>query len=71
MERKEAIELVMKYDGKCAKKYIKEVCAIMDIKVGEFWRIVDRFVNKYLFEKGGKTGKYKRKYKIGEDYIIK
>jgi len=66
--RKEGIELVKKYDGKCGEKYIKEFCDYIDIKIGEFWRVVDGFVNKELFEKGADLGKWKPKFEVGVDY---
>ena len=70
MTREEAIELVKKYDGKCADKYIKQICEMMDITVNEFWKVVDRYVNKELFEKDNETGRYKPKFIVGEDFIL-
>ncbi|MBN3039641.1 MAG: N-acetyl sugar amidotransferase [Candidatus Omnitrophica bacterium] len=41
--RKEAIELVRKYDGKCAQRFIKQFCDLIDISIEEFWRVADSF----------------------------
>jgi hypothetical protein len=34
----------------------------------EFWKEADRWVNKKLFEKATSTGKWKPKFKVGEDF---
>jgi len=68
MTREEGIELVKKYDGKCGEGYIKEFCEYIDITVDEFWKVVDGFVNKKLFEKDQNTGKWKAKFKVGIDF---
>jgi len=41
--REEGIELVRKYDGKCAEKYILKFCNYIGISIEEFWRVVDKF----------------------------
>ena len=41
--RNEAIELVQKYDGKCAEHYIKKFCDYIGITVDEFWRVTEQF----------------------------
>ena len=51
MTRKEAIDIVNKYDGACSDYYIKIFCDYIDITQDEFWSIVDNHVNKNLFEK--------------------
>ena len=51
MTRKEAIDIVNKYDGACSDYYIKIFCDYIDITHDEFWSIVDNHVNKDLFEK--------------------
>ena len=43
MNKKEAIELVKKYDGKCSPKYIKKFCDYIEISIDEFWTIVEKF----------------------------
>ena len=69
--REQGIELVKKYDGKCTEKYIIGFCDYIEISIAEFWKVVDKFVNKDLFEKDDKTGRYKPKFIVGEDYIVK
>jgi len=43
MNKKEAIELVKKYDGKCSPKYIKKFCDYIEISIDEFWATVEKF----------------------------
>ena len=43
MSRNEAIELVLKYDGKCSNAYIQEFCDYIEITVDEFWSTVEKF----------------------------
>lgn len=65
ISREEAIWLVNEYDGKCGEKYIKEFCEYINITLEEFWKVVDTFVNKELFEKD-ENRKWIPKFKIGE-----
>ena len=65
LSREEAIKLVEKYDGKCDERYIREFCDYIDVTIEEFWRVVDRFVNKELFRKDPTTGKWKPLFKVG------
>ena len=41
--RDEAIELVRKYDGKCAKHYIVKFCDYLGITLDEFWNVANQF----------------------------
>lgn len=66
ISRKDAIWLVNEYDGKCGQKYIEEFCKYIDITLEEFWKVVDKHVNKELFEKD-ENGKWIPKFKIGEN----
>lgn len=43
MNRKDAVEYVKKYDGKCAEKYVKKLCDYMEITVEEFWNTSNKF----------------------------
>ena len=43
LSRKEAIELVKKYDGKCNETYIKQFCDYIGINLNEFWRVANSF----------------------------
>lgn len=65
--REDGIWLAEHYDGKCGDQYIKEFCDYVDISVDEFWRVVDGFVNKDLFYKDEKNGKWVKKFRVGEN----
>jgi N-acetyl sugar amidotransferase len=67
ISREEGIELVKKYDGKCGDKYVREWCKYIGISMAEFWRVADRWVNKKLFTKD-EWGRWKPKFKVGEDF---
>lgn len=43
ISKKEAIELVKKYDGKCSIKYIEEFCKYININLEEFWKVANSF----------------------------
>ena len=43
LNRKEAIELVLKYDGKCADHYINDFCNYIEISQEVFWKTVEKF----------------------------
>jgi len=43
ISKKEAIELVKKYDGKCSIDYIKKFCKYININLEEFWEIANSF----------------------------
>jgi N-acetyl sugar amidotransferase len=49
MTRNEAVELIWKYDGKCAKRYIDRLCTYLDIPVDEFWRVAESYRNPKLW----------------------
>lgn len=68
MTREEGIDLIKKYDGKCGDAYLEEFCKYIDIKLGEFWEVVDKHVNKKLFKKDDNTGKWIPKFEVGIDY---
>ena len=69
LSRDEAIKLVEQYDGKLDQHFIDEFCAYIGITVEEFWQVVDRFVNKKLFQKEPATGKWKPLFKVGYDFV--
>lgn len=66
LTREEAKWHVNEYDGLCGQKYIDAACKYLSITVDEFWEVVDRYVNKDLFEKI--DGKWVKKFTVGEDY---
>jgi len=43
LTRNEAIDLVRKYDGKCAEQYIKKFCDYIEITMAEFWSVAEQF----------------------------
>lgn len=43
INRDEAIDLVLKYDGKCSKEYISQFCNYINITIEEFWTTVEKF----------------------------
>ena len=43
LNRNTAIDLVLKYDGKCANHFIEKFCKYIEISQEEFWNIVERF----------------------------
>lgn len=57
---------VNEYDGKCGQAYIDTACKYLSITEEEFWEVVDRYVNRDLFEK--KDGKWVPRFTVGEDY---
>lgn len=69
LTRKEAIELVEAYDGKCATGYIESFCEFIEITKGEFWEFVsEKIVNRNLFEVQGKVqgiDSFVPKFKVG------
>jgi N-acetyl sugar amidotransferase len=46
MSRSEALELVKKYDGKCADIYVKKLCDHIGITVDDFWNTAEKFRGK-------------------------
>ncbi len=57
---------VNEYDGLCGEKYIEQACKYLSITKEEFWEVVDKYVNRDLFEKV--DGKWTKKFTVGEDY---
>jgi N-acetyl sugar amidotransferase len=57
---------VNEYDGLCGQQYIEKACKYLSITEEEFWEVVDRYVNRDLFEKV--NGKWTPKFTVGEDY---
>jgi len=68
ISRDEGIKLVEEYDGKCGDSYIEEFCEYIGISKEEFWKETDKWVNKKLFENDSSTGKWRPKFKVGEDF---
>lgn len=51
MSRQHGIELVKKYDGKCAKRYIEAFCNYIEISEEEFWTTVESYRSKEIWAK--------------------
>ena len=49
ISREQGIKIVKKYDGVCSKKYIKSFCKFIEISEKDFWKVVNKSVNKKLF----------------------
>ena len=62
--RKQGIDLVEKYDGKVADRYVKKFCDYIGIETEEFWMVVNSFVNTELFEYS--NSRWMPKFKVGE-----
>ena len=43
ISRKEAIDLVKMYDGKCSDEYIQKFCSYIGISQKEFWYVTEKF----------------------------
>jgi N-acetyl sugar amidotransferase len=64
LSRDEGIDLVERFDGNYDPSLVEKFCSFIDISLDEFWRVVDGYVNRELFEKVG-PGKYQPKFKVG------
>lgn len=64
LSRKEAIEIVEQYDGKCSDEYIRSFCNYIEISENCFWENIYNCVNKDLFTVTG-SGKILRKFQVG------
>ncbi|KAF0282811.1 N-acetyl sugar amidotransferase [Spiribacter roseus] len=49
MTREEAIPIVSEFDGVCDDSIINRYCLYVGISYGEFWKIINRYVNSDLF----------------------
>lgn len=67
LNREDAKWLVQQYDGKCGERYIEQFCDYINISKEEFWRVVDKYVNKKLFYKD-EHGRWAPKFKVGIDF---
>jgi N-acetyl sugar amidotransferase len=67
ISRKDGIRIVETFDGKCPQHIIYKFCKYLEISIEDFWLVVDKFVNKKLFEKIS-LGVYRPKFKVGAPY---
>jgi N-acetyl sugar amidotransferase len=58
ISRNDAIDLVLKYDGKCSVEYVHELCEYMGITVDFFWDVVEEFRGDVWY---GENGNWKNK----------
>lgn len=63
LTREEAVELVKKYDGRCADRYIRKMCDYIGITEEEFWEVAESYRNKDIWEKNEK-GEWQLKFKL-------
>jgi N-acetyl sugar amidotransferase len=64
ISREDGIKIVEQFDGRCPTHVISDFCNYIGITVGEFWNVVDKFVNKELFTRVSE-GVYRKKFKVG------
>ena len=64
MTREEGIALVERFDGNFDPDIFEAFSKYIGLTPKECWAVIDRYVNKDLFEKHG-VGEYKRKFKVG------
>lgn len=58
MTRAEAVELVQKYDGKCAERYIERFCDYIGITKERFWDVAESYRNRDIWEKDADSSWY-------------
>ena len=51
LTRNEAIELVKAKDGKLDPRSVREFCGFVGYTETEFWKVIDKFYSRDLFEK--------------------
>lgn len=68
ISRDEGIDLIERYDGKCAEFYIDSFCNYIDLSKNEFWDQIKKNLNKELFGINSK-GKIFKKFKVGRGVI--
>jgi N-acetyl sugar amidotransferase len=60
--RDEGVALVRKYDTEFPEKYFKDCLRYMDITEEEFWKVIEKFRSRHLWEK--KDGQWVLKYQV-------
>jgi N-acetyl sugar amidotransferase len=68
ISREQGIMLVEQFDGRCPEHVIIQFCDYLEISLDEFWRVVDKFVNKALFKRIS-LGLYEPRFKVGTNWI--
>jgi hypothetical protein len=67
ISREKGIQIVEKYDGLCDDEIILNYCQYVGISIKEFWSIVNKWVNRDLFQISASARPIK-KFKIGENF---
>ncbi len=65
MSRADGIALVERFDGNFDPETFRKFCAFLEISEEECWSIIDRYVNRDLFERVD-MGQYERKFEVGQ-----
>jgi N-acetyl sugar amidotransferase len=68
MTREEGISIVEVYDGVCDDEIIESYCKYVNISVGNFWEITNRWVNSNLFHIN-QCSRPQKKFRVGYDYV--
>jgi len=63
LTREEGVALVKKYDSEFPKKHFREFLEYIDVTEEQFWRIVERFRNPWIWEKSSREWKLKQQVK--------
>jgi len=59
MTRDEAVEITQRYDGKCAPKYIRDLCGYLGIDEEEFWDVAESYRSLDVWEPDGNDWRLK------------
>ena len=62
--RKDAVQLVEKYDLEFPIKYFKETLDYLSMSENEFYKVIDSFRQKHIWKK--KNGKWKLRHTVGK-----
>ena len=62
--REEMIPIIEEKDGKLDQVIIEKFCKFTGLSIIEFWKIMDKWYNKELFEQGN-DGIWHPKFKVG------
>jgi N-acetyl sugar amidotransferase len=51
LNRERGIDMVRRYDGRCADRFIRRFCEYIEISVEEFWRVAEGYRNPDVWER--------------------
>ena len=66
--REEMIPIIEERDGKLDQGIIEKFCEFTDLSIVEFWKIMDKWYNRDLFEQDS-DGIWHPKFKVGTGLI--